>query len=126
MLMKNVKLLFSAVVSLFLFFCLGCNSLKTAEDFALIRDGAVRSSITVKEDAPRPVHHAAAELSHFLEKITDGARIPVSSEPDAALYNVFIGTVADQQLVRRSGLDAAAIQVDGFGISAKNDGLYLS
>ena len=121
----KVKVLICVFFPLVLLCCFCGRAQDMPGIFALIQNGASVSVITVKEDAPKPVQHAAQELSFFLAKISAGEKIKVFNAPDPTLYNVYIGTTSDQQLVQASGLDANKIKSDGFGIAAQKDGLYI-
>ncbi len=96
-----------------------------AADFALIKDGKPVLAVVVRADAPKPVRHAAEELSAFLAKIAVCEKIKVSESADKTLYNVYLATLDDQALVKESGLEANKIKFDGFGIAANDKGLYI-
>ena len=81
-------------------------------DFPLAENGNPRCSIVVKKGAPLPVSFGAKELALFTEKVSS-AKIPVT-ETAGSGKNIFVGTIEDPELVKKSGVDASKLKEDGF------------
>lgn len=96
-----------------------------AADFALIADGKATAGIVCPKTSPLPVQFAARELASFLAKISGGEQPAVTAAPVRDRYNVFLGTVADQALVKAAGLAPDELTAGGFAITAGQDGLYI-
>ncbi|MBO5762222.1 MAG: hypothetical protein J6S53_11860, partial [Lentisphaeria bacterium] len=89
-------------------------------DFQLVKDGKSQCNIVVKKGAPLPLAHGAKELALFTEKVTT-AKIPVKNEAVKNANNIFIGTIADKDLLKNSGIDAKKLKEDGFALAVKKN-----
>ncbi len=89
-------------------------------DFQLVKDGKSQCNIVVKKGAPLPLAHGAKELALFTEKVTT-AKIPVKNEAVKNANNIFIGTIADKDLLKISGIDAKKLKEDGFALAVKKN-----
>lgn len=96
-----------------------------AGEVVLVKEGKAASRIIVKRDAPLPVSFGAKELSDYLEKIS-GGKLEIASEPAGGLHNVYIGTLADKELVNAAGIKPEQLKEDGFALSTTGDNtLYI-
>ncbi len=93
-------------------------------DFPLAENGKSSCNIVVKKDAPLPVSFGAKELALFTEKVSS-AKIPVTNSAVKNLKNIFVGTLADKDLVKKSGIDAKKLKEDGFALTVKNNVIYI-
>ncbi|MBR2363857.1 MAG: DUF4838 domain-containing protein, partial [Lentisphaeria bacterium] len=93
-------------------------------DFNLAENGKSSCNIVVKKDAPLPVSFGAKELALFTEKVSS-AKIPVTNSAVKNAKNIFVGTLADKDLVKKSGIDAKELKEDGFALTVKNNVIYI-
>ena len=93
-------------------------------DFSLAENGKSSCNIVVKKGAALPVSFGAKELSLFTEKVSS-AKIPVAENAVKNAKNIFVGTIEDKDLVKRSGVDAKKLKEDGFALIVKNNVIYI-
>lgn len=93
-------------------------------DFSLVKNGRTQCNIVVRKGAALPVTFGAKELSHFVEKVTS-AKIPVSTQEVKNAKNIFVGTLADKDLVKKASIDGKKLKEDGFALVVKKDLLYI-
>ena len=92
-------------------------------DFPLAENGKTQCSIVVKKGVPLPVSFGAKELALFTEKVSS-AKIPVSDKAGSS-KNIFVGTIDDPELVKKSGIDASGLKEDGFALTVTKDAVYI-
>lgn len=90
----------------------------------LVRDGIAQSPVVIKQDAPPPVRFGAQELVKYLKKIT-GAELNIIGEKDKKSGNVFIGTLADSELVNQAKLSPGSLREDGFAVVSAGRDVYV-
>ena len=100
-------------------------SCATVKNYPLVKDGKAVSAIIVKNNAPNPVKFSAKELARFLAKLSAGEAVKIGDKAEPGLYNIYLGTIADKDLVRTAGIDAGRLEAEGFAISAGRGGLYI-
>ena len=94
-------------------------SLLYAKDFPnLIEDGQARAEIIIAEAPERSVRLAAADLQHYLKKIT-GVRLQIHTNPTGKVpYKLYIG---DSPQTKALGLSSAELQYGAFKIATGKD-----
>ncbi len=93
-------------------------------DFKLAENGKTQCNIVVKKGVELPVSFGAKELALFTEKVTS-AKIPVTNTAEKNAKNIFVGTLADKDLVKKAGIDAKNLKEDGFALIVKKDAVYI-
>lgn len=98
----------------------------SAKDYALVKDGTVRSCIVLPDNAGPVEKHAASELCAYLEKIT-GARVETMSSPAAGTYGIYIGAIGakDIPLTPQMRASAAKVGEEGYLLAADSAGLRI-
>ncbi len=95
-------------------------------EFPLVKDNAGVSSVVLTGSAGPVEKHAANELSLYLGKISGGADIRVLEAPSDELYNIYLGTFADEDIVKMvDSRAAAAAGPEGFVLSAGPGGVVV-
>ena len=71
----------------------------SADEVAIVRDGAPAASIVVGGKPVKAARFAAAELQHVVELVT-GAKLPIVAEAPAGALRIFVGCGTDEGFVR--------------------------
>ena len=90
----------------------------------LVKNGKASGNIVVAADALPPVKYAGSELAFYLKKIT-GADLKISAVPSKELNNIYIGTFADKDLVKKASLADRKIKEDGFAVMVNAKEIYI-
>ncbi len=80
-----------------------CDSVAAAPQWRLAGGGKAEAVIVVAETAPAPEQHAAAELAHYLHKIT-GAEFSRVAAGVSGKVNIRLGTPASNPAIAQAGL----------------------
>ena len=107
-----------------LFVCFGAAGCCALPGADLVRDGKAQAVIVLDSSAGAVEKHAARELSVFVEKIT-GARLPVAEKASPGKIAVRIGKTGAGNPPPEWKTLAGRIRVDGFGVAAGKDGVFL-
>jgi hypothetical protein len=92
-----------------------------AADLVLVENGVSRAEIVVAETRPRMTTLAAAELRHFIAKMS-GARLPIVTVPGAARVKIHVGeSAATKQL----GVTGEGLRNGAYRIATGPDWLVL-
>ena len=97
----------------------------SAADLALMSDGQATCSIICPEAAPLPVQYAARELASFLGKIAGGDPPALVPAPTPGRHPVFLGTIANRDLVQAAGVKPEELAPGGFAITGTEKGVWL-
>lgn len=96
----------------------GCAAVASARPVVLVQNGSPKASIVIGDSASADERAAAADLAHYIEKVSS-ARLPVSSTASGRQPKLLVGPAACPPAVRR---ELAALQGDAYLIESLPDG----
>ncbi|MBR4666516.1 MAG: DUF4838 domain-containing protein, partial [Lentisphaeria bacterium] len=95
-----------------------------AQAAELVRDGIAQCSVVIEQDAPPPVRFGAQELAKYLKKIT-GADLSIVKKNAPDQGGIYVGTLADAELVKKANFMPSRLKEDGFAMIASGRNVYV-
>lgn len=92
-----------------------------ADKCIIAKDGRPEAVIVINKNAPAPVRFAAAELKHYLDRITGGS-FQITNVLPAGDNGIFLGEAANVKLIQ----GMKDIKRDGYMIKADSGNLYIA